>query len=105
MKIHKPGHLYELENHESSSEQNQMLQFIEKVPVVTENEVKLQTIKNGTTNEDVLKVLINRMNYLQAKLSCRENAIAITKLEEALLWLEKRTNERIQRGIEGKHTN
>lgn len=27
--------------------------------------------------------------------------IAITKLEEALLWLRKRTEGRVQRGIEG----
>lgn len=43
------------------------------------------------------------MNWLQNKFSCRENAIVITKLEEALMWLNKRTEDRKQRGVEGKH--
>jgi hypothetical protein len=43
------------------------------------------------------------MNGLQAKFPCRENALAITKLDEALLWLEKRTRDRVARGVEGKH--
>lgn len=34
---------------------------------------------------------------------CRENSMAITKLEEALLWLRKRTMGREQRGVEGTH--
>jgi hypothetical protein len=63
----------------------------------------LETINDGTTNEDLLEVLIDRMNYLQNKFPCRENAIAITKLDEALLWLEKRTNDRKKRQVEGKH--
>jgi len=61
---------------------------------------------NGTQNEAVLAVLIDRMKYLQnehhdGKFACRENAIVITKLEECLMWLEKRTEERIRRGVEG----
>lgn len=32
---------------------------------------------------------------------CRENAIAITKLEEAMLWLNKRKADRILRNVEG----
>ena len=61
------------------------------------------TICNGTTTEEVLEVLINRMNYLQDKFACRENAIVITKLEESLMWLEKRTSDRMKRNVEGKN--
>ena len=57
--------------------------------------------RNGWQNEELLAVLINRMNYLQGKFPCRENAIVITKLEEALLWLEKRTSSRQKQGVEG----
>jgi hypothetical protein len=32
----------------------------------------------------------------------RENALALTKIEEALLWLHKRTKDRLERGVEGK---
>lgn len=79
---------------------NQALQFIEKIPTGEGSELK--TINNGTTNEELLRVLIDRMNHLQSKFPCRENAVAITHFETGLLWLEKRTAERLARGVEGK---
>lgn len=57
---------------------------------------------NGLTNEALLAVLIHRTNYLNKKFPCRENSIAITNMEQALMWLEKRTAGRIERGVEGK---
>ena len=39
--------------------------------------------------------------FQRSEYACRENAIAITKLEEALLWLRKRTEARVERGVEG----
>lgn len=57
---------------------------------------------DGTTNEEVIKVLIHRITCLNSdKFKCRENSVAITKLEEALMWLEKRTANRILRNVEG----
>lgn len=101
MRVITEGHLYELENFEEG-DIKQALQFIQKVPVF-EGSSDLKTISNGTTNEEVLKVLINRLQYLNGKFPCRENSIVITKLEEALMWLEKRTRDRVARGVEGKH--
>jgi len=46
-------------------------------------------------------MLIDRMQFLQELVSCRENAIAITKMEEALMWLNKRSQDRQTRGVEG----
>lgn len=57
---------------------------------------------NGCQNEHLIEIVIERLQAFQSgEFSCRENAIAITKLEEALMWLNKRTNDRIQLGIEG----
>ena len=57
---------------------------------------------NGITGEALLAVLIDRMRGFQSgKFACRENAIALTKLEEAMMWLQKRTRDRIARGVEG----
>lgn len=64
--------------------------------------VALKTINDGTTNEEVLEMLIDRMNSLNKKFPCRENSIAITKMDEALLWLNKRTADRTKRNVEGK---
>lgn len=58
--------------------------------------------KNGIHNEDLLAIVIDRLRGFQGgSFKCRENAIAITKLEEALHWLNNRTAERRRRGVEG----
>lgn len=98
MRVITPGHVYAVEELENKGEQ--VITFIQKEPV-DEGSTELKLVNDGTTNEEVLKVLIDRLNFLQAKAPCRENAIVITKLEESLMWLEKRTAGRIARGVEG----
>jgi hypothetical protein len=100
MKILREGHRYELANFENKEAKGQEIQFIEKGNL-SENSISLVTINDGTTNEEVLEVLINRLQVLSAKLPSRETSIAITKLEEALMWLNKRTADRIKRDVEG----
>jgi len=57
---------------------------------------------NGVMNEDLIAIVIDRMQGFQSgDFKCRENALALTKLEEALMWLRKRTNDREDRGVEG----
>lgn len=101
MKIITVGHKYELENFENKESLGQTIQFIEKQPDLEKGNGVLFTVNDGTTNEEVLRVLIDR--FMQAKFPCRENAIVVTHLETALLWLEKRTADRKARGVEGKH--
>lgn len=57
----------------------------------------------GTTLEEMLRVSIERLQDLNSRFSCRENSIAITKMQEALMWLNERTRDRIARGVEGEH--
>ena len=59
---------------------------------------------NGCHNEDLLAIVVDRLQGFQSgKHGCRENAIALTKIESALLWLGKRTSDREKRGVEGTH--
>lgn len=59
---------------------------------------------NGCMNEDLLFMILERLTGFQnSEFSCKENAMAITKIEEALLWLRKRTMGRENRGVEGTH--
>ena len=59
---------------------------------------------NGAFVETVISAVIARIQHYQStKFNCRENAIALTKLEEANLWLNKRTAEREAREVEGTH--
>lgn len=101
MRVITEAHRYELANFENKDGVGQVLQFIEKQPN-PENLSELITINDGTTNEEVIEVLIDRLNVLNKKFPCRENSLAITKLDEALLWLNKRTADRIKRNVEGK---
>lgn len=60
---------------------------------------------NGVTHEALLTILIDRLRSFQAgPFANRANAISLTHLEEALMWLQQRTRERIKRGVEGTHT-
>lgn len=59
--------------------------------------------EHGTTLEEMLRVSIDRLKDLNERFSCRENALAITKMQEALMWLNERTRERTARRVEGKH--
>jgi hypothetical protein len=52
-----------------------------------------------TTLIDTAKLILIGLN---AKFPCHENAITITKLEEALMWQDKRTQDRNNRKVEGE---
>lgn len=59
---------------------------------------------NGVNNEDLIIMVISRLEHFQkGEYACRENAVAITKLEEALMWLRKRTINRERRNVKGTH--
>lgn len=66
-----------------------------------------RTAPNGAFVETVIAAAKQRIEYYQTaakgKFMCRENAMAITKLDEALLWLNKRTQDREARAVEGTH--
>lgn len=46
------------------------------------------------------KIIIEGLNK---NFPCRENSIVITKLDEAIMWLKKRKQDREERGVEGKN--
>lgn len=59
---------------------------------------------NGAFVETVIAAAKQRIEHYQlTQFSCRENALAITKLDEALHWLNHRTARREAAGVEGTH--
>jgi hypothetical protein len=57
---------------------------------------------NGVSNEALLAIVEDRLlGFQSGQYACRENAIALTKLQEAMMWLQKRTLDRVRRGVEG----
>lgn len=58
---------------------------------------------NGVTNEALLAIVAHRLKGFQAgPMACRENALALTKIEESLHWLQTRTRRRIAAGVEAR---
>lgn len=62
---------------------------------------------NGAFTEDVVLAVIQRLQFFQEannrKFACRENACAITHLEEALMWMQRRHDNRVGRKVQGEH--
>jgi len=57
---------------------------------------------NGVSNESLLAIVEDRLKGFQSgEYACRENAVALTKLQESMMWLQKRTRDRMARGVEG----
>lgn len=86
-----PAHRYRLAG-------DQVLQFLKKQ---RNDDGNFVLTRNGTTNEELIEVLLDRLRTINAQVPCRENSLAITKLEEANHWLEARTRNRQSRGVEG----
>lgn len=59
---------------------------------------------NGITHEALLAIVEDRLiGFQSGPYACRENAVALTKIQEAMMWLLKRTRDRLARGVEGTH--
>ena len=59
---------------------------------------------NGCHQEDLLAIVMDRLQSFQrGQFACGENAQALVKVQEAMMWLNKRTSDRISRGVEGKN--
>mgnify|MGYP006935493646 CR=1 FL=1 len=95
------GHTYLVPNF-NNPDTTQTIQFIHKEPKEPGSD-ELTTVNDGTTNEELIAVLINRITFLQEKFPCKENEQCITHLQEGLHWLESRTAARLKRGVEGMH--
>lgn len=61
----------------------------------------------GAFVEDIIEAARQRLEFYQTasgeRFACRENALAITKLDEAMYWLTARRMERESRGVQGEH--
>jgi hypothetical protein len=56
---------------------------------------------NGCQVDTIIEAAKAILEGLNKQFPCRENACAITKLDEALHWLEHRKKDREKRGVEG----
>ena len=57
---------------------------------------------NGCQVDTIIATAKLMLEGLNKQFPCRENACAITKLDEAIFWLRERRLQRQLRGVEGK---
>lgn len=61
---------------------------------------------NGITNEALLAIVIDRLSDFQAgDFPCEENEHALDAVCHALKFLKRRTQKRLERGVEGTRAN
>lgn len=59
---------------------------------------------NGISQEALLAIVEDRLACFQSgPYACDDNAQALMKVREAMMCLQKRTRERMSRGVEGTH--
>jgi len=57
---------------------------------------------HGVIDSDLIEIVKHRLEAFQAgPFSSRENAIVLTHLEEALMWMNRRVEDRIERNVLG----
>lgn len=56
---------------------------------------------DGCQVDHMIWAVATILRKFNSQFPCRENSCAITHLDEAMMWLEKRTKDRTDRGVEG----
>lgn len=94
------GHTYDLINYDGVDAQT--IHFIKKAPVAP-GSTEMETVQQGTTNEAVISMLIDRLQTLNERFPSKFNEDAIKHLHLAYEALAARTKDREERGVEGTH--
>ena len=60
--------------------------------------------QHGVLDCDLLEIVRDRLRCFQGgEFACRENACALTHIEEALMWMNKRVEDRAERNVLGTY--
>lgn len=87
--VANPDHYVDVNSHENS-----VKFFIQNGPIEEKG-------INGCQVDTMVETALLIIQGLNKKFPCRENSLAITKLQEALHWLRERKADRVKRGVEG----
>ena len=97
------NHLYEIAGFDSASNPS-WPEGGENVCILFQNGPIAEKGVNGITQEVLLAIVADRLRSFQdGPYACRENALALTHIGEAMHWLRQRTIARMRRGVEGTH--
>ena len=90
-------------NHEYLIAVDRELSVPKEVKITFQNGArKDENAIHGILDTDLLEIVRDRLKGFQSgKFPTRENAIALTRIEEAMLWMNKRVEDRIERNVLG----
>lgn len=95
-------HVYQIDAVEPAQTSGEQDRLVDRAVISFQKGPIKEVGVNGISDEALFAVLIDRLQGFQrGPYSCRENAVALTHLETALLWLQYRTKARQARGVEG----
>lgn len=101
------NHLYRISGFDTStnaSDINAESEPSEATTILFQNGTIPEKGVNGITQEALLAIIADRLRgFQEGPFKSRENAVALTHIETAMLWLHRRTLRRMQRGVEGTH--
>lgn len=93
MKVIDPGHIYSLASLDGECDQE--LRFVKRFdPSNTSRFPGNHNAHPGTTMQNVLRALLERLRYVQNQIWCPENCVGILCLRVALWLLEFRASRR-----------
>ena len=58
---------------------------------------------DGVLHETLLSMMIADLKFKNSLVPSRESSLAITKLEEGLMWMEERQRNRVAAGVQGTY--
>lgn len=65
---------------------------------------KVEDSRHGVIDEDLLEIVRDRLTaFQQGEFATRENKMALMHIEEALMWMNKRKEDRAERGVLGTY--
>lgn len=77
--------------------------YISTQSIIFQNGARKETNSvHGVLDTDLLEIVRDRLkSFQEGPFSSRENAIALTHIEEALMWMNRRVEDRIERNVLG----
>lgn len=92
MKILVPGHLFDLASLDGDFQQR--LQFVERMGTKYPGNLEARP---GTTNQEVCRALISRMEYVDNQWPCLETKLSLIKAREIILLHEIRAKQQYRK--------
>lgn len=97
-------HNYRISGFDTTNNPSEELGQTQGVEILFQNGPIAEFGVNGVTQEALLAIVEDRLiGFQQGPYACSDNQTALYHVQSAMQWLQKRTRDRMARGVEGTH--